>query len=36
MRGDLNLWAALALAVIVVAIVGYYYWRYLTGVAGDD
>ncbi|HVH49973.1 MAG TPA: hypothetical protein VM760_08885 [Sphingomicrobium sp.] len=31
-----HLIAAGVLALIAAAMVGYYYWRYLTGVAGDD
>lgn len=31
-----HLIAAGVLLTIVAAWLGYYYWRYLTGVAGDD
>ena len=31
-----HLIAAGVVALIVLATLGYYYWRYLTGVAGDD
>ena len=31
-----HLWAAGAVALIVAVWIGYYYWRYLTGVAGDE
>lgn len=33
---EAHLWAALVLALIAIGSVGYLYWRYLTGVAGDD
>jgi hypothetical protein len=36
MTADPHLRAALVLAASVLLYFGYLYWRYLTGVAGDD